>query len=45
MYIYNNISLISSYNEKYFTQEFKRKSEHIFYVQQPFFPKILPFMR
>ena len=31
MYIYDNISLISSYNEKYFTQEFQRKSEEIYF--------------
>lgn len=38
-YTYDNTSPISSYNEKYFTQEFQRISEHIIYIQQLFFPQ------
>ena len=41
MYIYDNILLISSKNEKCFRQKLQRKSKHTFYVQN-LFPKIGP---
>jgi hypothetical protein len=40
MYIYDNILLNSSQNEKYFRQKLQRKSKHIFYIQQLFSKKL-----
>jgi len=33
MYIFDHISLNSSYNEKYFRQKFYKKSKHTLFVQ------------
>jgi hypothetical protein len=33
MYIYDNLSVISSENEKYSKQKLQRKSKHVFYGQ------------
>jgi hypothetical protein len=37
MYIYDNISLSSSYNENCFRQNLYKKSKYSFYIQQLFF--------
>jgi hypothetical protein len=44
-YIFNNISLNSSYNEKYLKKKRWRENQNTFYVLQTFSPKIAPFMR
>jgi hypothetical protein len=36
-HIYDNISVNSSQNEKYFRQKLYRKSKHIFYAQRHFY--------
>ena len=45
VYIYDNTMLISSWNEKCFRPNSQRIAKHIFYVQQLFSSKNLPFMR
>jgi hypothetical protein len=44
-YIYDTISLNSSYNEKYFGKKSWRKSKHILCLITFFPPKIVPFVR
>ena len=36
MYIYDNIALKYSQNEKYFREKLQRKSKHTFYVKETF---------
>jgi hypothetical protein len=44
-HIFYHISLSpSSNNNKLFRQTLLRKAKHTFYIQQPFFSKILPFL-
>jgi hypothetical protein len=44
MYIYDNISLNSSYNEKYFRQ-ICTENQKTNFMLNTYFPKIMPFMR
>ena len=44
VYIYSNISLNPSDNEKFFGQNFEDRIKAQFYIQKFFFLKILPFI-